>query len=118
MQKSKNISQPKQLIILCGFIKDSSTPILIKHFPVFKRFTAVTFGYAISRTAMYIITSFGLIYLTDWLGHYGIWIIAFPVAFFWFKALVHYEDLERKTGNYPSQGKWQILSPLSSTKNL
>ena len=57
----------------------------ISRFPVFKRFTAVSFIYALTRALMYIITSFGLVYLTEWYGHYGLWIITVPVSvgFLW-----------------------------------
>ena len=105
-----------QSLVLCGISNAPFDSILINHFPVFKRFTAVTFGYALSRTTMYIITSFSLVYLTEWLGHHGIWIIAFPVTYFWFKGLFHYEDLEKRSGNYPSKGKWQIPFPSPDAK--
>jgi hypothetical protein len=34
---------------------------------------------------MHITSAFGLVYLTEWLGHYGVWIIALPtaIAFIW-----------------------------------
>ena len=100
----------QSLFLVCLVIGPSDA-ILIKHFPVFKRFTAVTFGYALSKAGVFVITSFGLVYLTDWLGHYGIWIIAFPLAYFWFKGLFHYENLEKGSGNYPLKEKWQISFP-------
>jgi len=100
-----------QSLILCGIITNPADPIIIKHFPIFKRFTAVTFGYALSQALMYVITSFSLVYLTDWLDHYGIWIISFPVSYFWFKGIYHYEDLEKNSGTYPLKGKWQISFP-------
>ena len=76
-------------------------PIFIKYFPIFRRFTAVTFGYALSRAAMYIIISFGLVYLTEWFGFYGVWFIGIPLFFFWLRAVYHYERLEKKTGEFP-----------------
>ena len=84
--------------------------ILIKHFPVFKRFTAATFGYSFANALMYIIISFGLVYLTKWFGFYGIWIIAFPITFFWLSAIYYYESLEKELGYYPTKGKWQVTS--------
>lgn len=59
--------------------------IFIQRFKVRKRFTLVTFNYALSRACVHIISAFGLIYLTVWLGNYGILIIIFPVAvgYFW-----------------------------------
>jgi MFS family permease len=85
-------------------------PIFIKHFPIFKRFTAVTFGYAVSRAIMYIIISFGLVYLTELFGYYGIWIIAFPLSYFFIKAIIYYEKIEKGIGNYPLKGEWQVKS--------
>lgn len=62
-----------------------AAPIFIKRFNVANRFTATTVGYALARSCMYIICAFGLVYLTEWLGYWGIWIISFPAiaAFFW-----------------------------------
>ena len=97
-----------QVLFVSGLRETPSDPILIKHFPVFKRFTAATFGYALSRAIMYIFISFGLVYLTDWFGYYGVWIIAFPITFFWLKAIFYYASLEKEIGNYPKKGEWQI----------
>ena len=107
-----------QSLLVCSLMKGPSDAILIKHFPVFKRFTAVTFGYALAAALMYIITSFGLVYLTDWLDSYGIWVIAFPLFVFWLKAIYHYEDLEKKSGNYPLDKKWKNSPTPSSAKNF
>jgi len=57
---------------------------------------------------MYIIISFGLVYLTEWFGFYGIWVIAFPVTFCWLSAIYYYEALEKEFGHYPKSGKWQV----------
>ena len=68
--------------------------IFIKYFPVLKRVTATSFLYSFSRAIMYIVTSFGLIYLTDVMGHYGLWVIMIPAisGFLW--AVNHYAALE------------------------
>ena len=97
-----------QFLCLIGLPQTPSTSILIKHFPVFKRFTAATFGYALSRAVMYILISFGLVYLTEWFGYYGIWAIGFPVIFLWIRAIFYYESLEKDLGNYPLEGEWQV----------
>lgn len=89
----------QSLLLWCSAIGTAS--IFIKYFPVFKRFTAVTFGYALARAVMYLVISFGLVYLTEWFGLYGIWFIAAPLLFFWFRALFHFERLERKHGEIP-----------------
>lgn len=68
--------------------------IFIQRFKVNRRFTLITFNYALSRAFMHIISAFGLVYLTEWLGYYGIWLIALPitVAFLW--SIKHFERLE------------------------
>ncbi|WP_342267484.1 MFS transporter [Candidatus Tisiphia endosymbiont of Empis tessellata] len=83
--------------------------ILFIYFPVFKRFTYVSFLYAISSTIMYIITSFGLIYLTKYLGNYGLLIIIIPVMIGYSFGIFHFEKLEKAAGNYPKKKKWFLL---------
>lgn len=71
--------------------------IFIKHFPVFKRFTATSFLYAVSRALIYIITSFGLVYLTEWFAYFGIWAVGIPatISFLW--GIRHFEALESES---------------------
>jgi hypothetical protein len=88
--------------------RSPSDAILIKHFPVFKRFTGATFGYALARAVMYVVVSFGLVYLTEWFGYFGIWVIAAPLSLVWFKAINYYSELEKEFGNYPVKGEWQV----------
>jgi MFS transporter, MHS family, proline/betaine transporter len=93
-------------------------PIMIKNFPVFKRFTSVTFGYACARAMMYVIISFGLVYLTEWIGFYGIWVVAFPLIVSCYMALLHFENLEKKHGEFPqaypfNETKQQLKERLS-----
>ena len=95
-------------IAIFGLSGCPSDPIFIKYFPIFKRFTAVTFGYALARAVMYVIISFGLVYLTDWFGFYGIWVLTMPISLFWIKSIMYYEKLERQIGNYPLKGEWQV----------
>ena len=69
-------------------------PIFFKHFPTHKRFTYSSVIYALSRAFMYVFTSFGLVYLTELLGFYGLWIIALPVAAGFIWGVSHFEKLE------------------------
>ncbi len=69
-------------------------PIFFKHFPTHKRFTYSSVIYALSRAFMYVFTSFGLVYLTELLGFYGLWIIALPVAAGFIWGVGHFEKLE------------------------
>ncbi len=76
-------------------------PILIKYFPVFKRFTCASWLFALSRAFMHIITSFGLVYLIEWYGNWGLWLIMLPVGIGFLFGLFHFEKLDKAAGNYP-----------------
>jgi MHS family proline/betaine transporter-like MFS transporter len=78
-----------------------ATTIFVIYFPVFKRFTATAVTYALSRTVMFLITSFGLVYLIELYGHYGLLIIAIPITIGYTFGILHFEKLEKKSGNYP-----------------
>jgi MHS family proline/betaine transporter-like MFS transporter len=82
-------------------------PILIKNFPLFKRFTYATFIYAVSRALMYIVTSFSLIYLTEAFGPNGLLIIFIPTCIGYLYGILHFEKLE-------NQKKHQIHTPFST----
>lgn len=74
-----------------------SNSIFIKHFPILKRFTAASVLYALTRVLMYIFTSFGLVYLTEWFGHYGLWIVMFPVTIAYLWGIRYFQYLENST---------------------
>lgn len=67
---------------------------LIKCFPVQRRFTVTTFVYALSRACVHITTAFGLVYLTEWVGLFSVWIIGLPLALVFFWGVRHFEKLE------------------------
>ncbi|RZI45287.1 MFS transporter [Candidatus Finniella inopinata] len=84
-----------QMIIIMFPVKPfPADAIFMKSFPVQKRFTINIFINALSRAWMHLVAAFGLVYLTEWFGYYGIWVIAFPLigAFFW--GVRHFEKLE------------------------
>jgi MHS family proline/betaine transporter-like MFS transporter len=95
-----NITHPYQLfalqsIFLLLFLSDTpAASIFIKQFPVLKRVTATSFLYALARALMYPITSFGLIYLTNFFGIYGLWLIMLPIVGGYLWAANHYASLE------------------------
>lgn len=74
-------------------------PILYSYFPVFRRFTYSSLIYALTRAFMHIVMSFGLIYLTGFLGHWGILVIAIPVlaGFTW--GIRYFEKQEQDNPN-------------------
>jgi MHS family proline/betaine transporter-like MFS transporter len=72
--------------------------VFIKHFPVFRRFTATSFLYALTRAVMYVITSFGIVYLTEWFGYYGLWVMLIPITLAYLWGTHHFEKLEEESG--------------------
>lgn len=77
-----------------------ATPILLKHFPVFKRLTYPSLLFALSRACMYVITSFGIIYVIKYFNNWGLYIITLPVSIGYWFALNHFLKLEKEVGNY------------------
>ena len=104
-----NINVPFYLFLIQSFIvlfavdTVPAVSIFFRHFPVFKRFTYSSLIYALSRALMYIITSFGIIYLTKYFGHYGLLIVMIPINIGCGFGLNHFENLEKKAGYYPQK---------------
>lgn len=73
-----------------------STAIFIKNFPLFRRFTYASFLFAVSRALIYVVTSFGLIYLNVALGTYGVWVVTIPTVCAYLYGIYHFESLEQK----------------------
>lgn len=89
-----------QTLILC--LSLSSIPadaILLYYFPISKRFTYASFLYALTRALMYIITSFGLVYLGEYFGPFGLWFITLPVTTSYLYGVFYYANLEEKAGH-------------------
>ncbi|BBJ31800.1 MFS transporter [Rickettsia asiatica] len=101
-----NITSPTELFIIqltlavIGLGDVPAIPIFFKHFPVFKRFTYSSFLYALSRALIHMVTSFGMIYLVNYFGHWGVLFIAIPISIGYGYGLLHFEQLERKSQNY------------------
>jgi len=77
-----------------------SEAALFKHFPTLKRFTITSFLYALTRALMYVITSLGLVYLTEAFGHYGLWILMMPISIGFLYGVNHFIRLEKVSGNF------------------
>jgi hypothetical protein len=75
--------------------------IFVRNFPVLQRFTTVSFIYAFSRGIMYIITSFGVVYLTHYWGHWGVWLIMIPVTLGFLWSASHFQKLNNKNESTP-----------------
>ena len=105
-----NIQSPMYLLIfqIVGVVFGPSTipakAIFLIHFPIFKRFTYAGFIAAIAHAMVYIITSFGLVFLSDLFGHWGLLIVTLPttIGFTWgvkyFERLEKNAELLQKTG--------------------
>jgi MHS family proline/betaine transporter-like MFS transporter len=102
----------QSLIIILTLYDIPAEAIFIYHLPIYRRFTYASFLYALSRAVMYIITSFGLVYLGEAFGTYGLWFVSTPLMFAYLYGVLHFEDLERKMGFYPNG------SPKLSIKTL
>ncbi len=98
----------QSLMVIFVLSCPSSWPIFIKNFPVFRRFTYASLAYAIPRSIIYIITSFGFIYLTRYFGNYGILVIIIPTILGFAFGINHFENLEKEAGNYPQKGPFAL----------
>lgn len=101
-----NMNSPSQLFLIQALIKILSLDgmpaeaVLIYHLPTWRRFTYASFLYALTRALMSIITSFGLVYLGSYFGHFGLWFITLPVTGAYLYGVRHFEGLERKMGMF------------------
>jgi MHS family proline/betaine transporter-like MFS transporter len=88
--------------LLLFFACDASPAngVFFKYFPVFKRFTFASVIYAISRVLVYVVTSFSLVYLTDYFGHFGVYCITIPAIIGFAYGLNHFIKLEKEAQNY------------------
>ena len=71
-----------------------SVPVFLYNFPLYRRFTFASILYSLSKALMYTITSFGLIYLGSYFGHFGIWIIGLPISFAFLYGVNHFQEIE------------------------
>lgn len=90
------------VILLIPLSAAPADAVFISHFPIYRRVTFSSFLYALSRALMFVVTSFGLIYLIEYFGHFGIWIISLPITAAYLYGIKHFEDLERKLNFYPN----------------
>ena len=93
------------MFIQCGFLLFAcdyvpAMPITYKHISVLRRFTYTSVSYALSRSLMSLITSFGLVYLFKYWGYFGLLIIITPVIIGYIISINYFEKLEKAAGNY------------------
>jgi len=87
-----------QALIICGPSCTPGMAIFLKHFPSLRRFTITSLSYAISRAVMYVITSIGLVYCTQYLGLWSISIITIPVILGYIYGISHFITLNKIKG--------------------
>jgi len=103
-----------QVITITFILTDvPATSIFIMKFPVFRRFTSFSYVYALSRAVVYIVTSFGLVYLTNAFGHYGLWFIFVPISVMFLFGLKHFEKLEHETRH--DNPETALIKPLTTS---
>ncbi|MCE3230615.1 MAG: transporter [Alphaproteobacteria bacterium] len=88
------------LIVMMALDTIPSFAVFMSHFPLYRRFTFASVLWSLSRALMFVITSFGLIYLGSYFGHFGLWIIGLPTAFGFLYGINHFKELERKRSLY------------------
>ncbi|MFN9477691.1 MAG: MFS transporter, partial [Rickettsiales bacterium] len=92
------------IIQIIGVVFGHSTipakAIFLMPFPIFKRFRYASMITALAHITLYIITSFGLVYATNFFDVYGILLISLPITFCFLLGLLHFEKLEKQSGDY------------------
>jgi predicted MFS family arabinose efflux permease len=86
------------LLFACDYVP--AMPITYKHISVLRRFTYTSMSYALSRSLMSVITSFGLVYLFEYLGYFGLFAIIVPVVIGYTISVNYFDKLEKEAGNY------------------
>lgn len=68
--------------------------IFLIHFPIFKRFTYAGFIAAFAHAVLYVVTSFGMVFLSDLFGYWGLLLVTLPttIGFTW--GIKYFEKLE------------------------
>lgn len=100
-----NLNTPLQVFMLQALIflltLDSvpAEAVFIYYLPIYKRFTLASFLFALSRALMYVITSFGMVYLGSYFGPYGLWFITLPITVAFLFGVRYFEGLERRAGH-------------------
>ena len=88
--------------IMVTVFQPTSSPaeaVIFTSFPVFKRFRYISFLYSIARALVYIVTSFGFVYLTDLFGYSGLLIIFIPLMIFFISGVHYFLKLQKLSGN-------------------
>jgi MFS family permease len=88
-------------------------PIFYKSFPIFKRFTAASLLYALAYGLAYTVTAFGLTYLIQYFGYWGLLVLMVPALVGYGYGLHYFIEQERKAERYPVLKMWDIQESIS-----
>jgi MFS family permease len=97
-----NFSNPFELMLIEGFLvffiptAALGSSIIYSYFPPANRFRSVALTFAVGRTVMYFIVSFGLTTILDVFGNYGILLISTPLLIGNYFGLNYFINLEKK----------------------
>lgn len=90
-----------QSLLIFFFLGDlPAASIFISYFPVLKRFRMISLVFALTRSLIYLFTSFGLIYLTQWFNYYGMWFVILPITLGSLWGTVYFIKLEKISGRF------------------
>lgn len=73
--------------------------VFLKNLPIYKRFTTSSFAYALGRAITYIVTSFGIVYLTQWFSHWGLLFITMPMGMLFLLSISYFNRLQNTLNN-------------------
>jgi MFS family permease len=71
-------------------------PVFYKHIPILQRFRWAGLPYALGRAIMFVISSYGIVYLIDWFGNLGLLFLFLPALALYTIALYYFINLEKK----------------------
>lgn len=71
-------------------------PVFYKHIPILQRFKWAGLPYALGRAIMFVISSYGIVYLVDWFGNLGLLFLFLPALALYTIALYYFINLEKK----------------------
>lgn len=99
----ENITKPyhlitiQYLVIILAIHGMPAFPIFYKNIPVLRRFKVAGLQYSLGRAVMFGITSFGLVYFTEWFGNLGIFALFGIILLSYTWALFYFDKLEKES---------------------
>jgi len=102
MPNSVSLFLLQALILMVPLDSMPALAVPIYHLPIYRRFTYASILLAVGQALIFTISSFGLTYLGEYFGTFGLWFITLPVAVAFLYGVFHFERLERKLGIYPN----------------